>query len=283
MTTPPTTVPPPTKPPAISPPATPPPAAPPTTPPGPAQAVAAAVERAMRPVSAKAEGKVAVAVADLATGLSATAGATGHAFVTASVAKADILATLLLQAQHAGRELTAQERAWARTMIENSDNDAADALYSRIGLAAGLDSANRTFGLTATTGGADRHWGLTETTAGDQLKLLLVLFGDHSPLSAASQAYLRTLMGQVEADQTWGVPAAADPGSAYLVKNGWLPRSATGLWVINSIGLVTHDGHRLLIAALSDGSTTQARGIALAESAATAAATALTEALGTGA
>ncbi|MGA5699392.1 serine hydrolase [Peterkaempfera bronchialis] len=243
--------------------------------------VAAAVARAVRPVTATAEGNLSVAVADLTTGLTAGYGGSGHTFATASIAKVDILAALLLQAQNADRRLTAQERAWAATMIENSDNDAADALYTRIGLAAGLDRANRTFGLTATTAGAAGRWGLTETTAADQLTLLQAVFGQDSPLGSASRDYLHTLMGQVEADQGWGVSAAADPGTAPLLKNGWLPRSSTGLWVVNSIGRVDHGGHRLLIAVLSDGSTTQAKGVSLVESAAEAAADALTDALET--
>ena len=120
-------------------------------------------------------------------------------------------------------------------MIEQSDNDAADVLWAAIGGAAGLDEANAAFGLTATTTGTDGHWGLTSTTAADQLRLLQVVFGAGSPLTAGSQAYLQSLMGQVAADQDWGV-SAADQDGAYTLKNGWLPRSATGLWAVNSIG-----------------------------------------------
>ncbi len=44
---------------------------------------------------------------------------------TASIIKVDILATLLLQAQDAGRTLDAHERALAEAMIKHSDNDSA--------------------------------------------------------------------------------------------------------------------------------------------------------------
>jgi hypothetical protein len=60
-------------------------------------------------------------------------------------------------------------------------------------------------------------------------------------------------------------------GSSFALKNGWLPRSATGLWVINSIGRVTSGGHSYLVAALSQGNTTQAAGISLVEAVAKAA------------
>lgn len=67
-----------------------------------------------------------------------------------------------------------------------------------------------------------------------------------------------------------GVSAAAD-GSGWALKNGWLPRSTTGLWDVNSIGRITADGHDYLVAALSDGNSTKARGISLVEAAARAA------------
>ena len=59
-------------------------------------------------------------------------------------------------------------------------------------------------------------------------------------------------MGGVAADQDWGVTAADSRGDTHAyVKNGWLPR--TGGWVVTSVGKVEHEGHPLLVAALSDG------------------------------
>jgi hypothetical protein len=46
--------------------------------------------------------------------------------------------------------------------------------------------------------------------------------------------------------------------------------------VINTIGVVTHAGHQLLIAILSDGQPTQNAGVAQAQAAAKAAASAIT-------
>lgn len=223
---------------------------------------------AMKSVTVTGDQKVSVAVLDPESGESAGYG--DAAFDTASIVKVDILATLLLQHQKAGTELTAQEKAYATTMIENSDNASATALWNAIGKSAGLDAANKAFGLTGTEGGDGPLWGLTQTTAADQLTLLQQVFGDDSKLSASSRSYVQGLMGQIEADQRWGVSAAAD-GSGYALKNGWLARSTTGLWDVNSIGRVTVDGHAYLVAVLSKGSTTQAKGIALVEAAAKAA------------
>ncbi|WP_329555846.1 serine hydrolase [Streptomyces sp. NBC_00696] len=224
--------------------------------------------KAMKSVTPAGDQKVSVAVLDVTSGESAAYG--DAAFDTASIVKVDILAALLLQAQDAGRTLTAAEKSYATTMIQNSDNDSATALWNLIGTANGLDAANRTFGLTGTTGGAGPLWGLTQTTAADQLTLLQQVFGDDSKLSAASQSYIQGLMKEIEADQQWGVSAAAD-GSKWALKNGWLARSTTGLWDVNSIGRVTGtDGDEYLVAVLSNGSTTQAKGITLIEAAAKA-------------
>ncbi len=220
---------------------------------------------AMASVAVEDGAEVSVAVLDLASGDSAVYG--DGRFDTASIVKVDILATLLLQAQDAGRHLTAAEKSYATAMIENSDNASASALWRTIGKAAGLDTANKRFGLTDTEGGDGMYWGLTRTTAADQLVLLQQVFGEDSELSEASRAYLRELMGEIAADQQWGVSAAAD-GSAWALKNGWLPRTATGLWDINSIGRVTVDGRDCLVAVLSHGNTTQAKGISLVEEAA---------------
>ncbi|MER6162448.1 serine hydrolase [Streptomyces sp. NPDC001868] len=216
---------------------------------------------------------VSVAVLDLASGDSAGYG--DARFDTASIVKTDILAALLLQAQDAGRRLTAQEKAYAATMIRDSDNVSATALWKAIGQADGLDAANARFGLTDTEGGDGLYWGLTQTTAADQLALLRQVFGDDdtSELSAASRAYVQELMGRIAEGQDWGVSAAsgATSGSGFALKNGWLPRTATGLWDINSVGRVTVDGREYLVAVVSDGNTTKAKGIALVEAAARAA------------
>ncbi|MFD3501116.1 serine hydrolase [Streptomyces sp. NPDC058678] len=223
---------------------------------------------ALKSVSVESSAEVSAAVLDLDSGESASYG--DGAFDTASIVKVDTLATLLLQAQDADRHLTAQEKSYATAMIENSDNTAASALWRIIGKADGLDAANERLGLTDTAGGDDMLWGLTQTTAGDQLALLQQVFGEDSELSEASRAYVQGLMGQIAVDQHWGVSAAAD-GSEWALKNGWLARSTTGLWDINSIGRVTVDGHDYLVAVLSKGNSTQVKGISLAEAAAKAA------------
>jgi hypothetical protein len=192
--------------------------------------------------------------------------------------KVDILSALLLQSQDNGTPLSAPEQSLATTMIENSDNDSASSLYNDAGGAPGIDAANRAFGLTETTVGTDGYWGLTETTTYDQLQLLKNVFTTGSALTAASREYIQGLMSQVESDQQWGVSAAASSGTPYMLKNGWLPDSDTGLWSINSIGQIQHDGRTYLVATLSDNQPDESTGIAHIEKVASTAVSALSEA-----
>ncbi|MFC4035297.1 serine hydrolase [Streptomyces polygonati] len=254
------------------------PAASTAPPPDPQQALARAIED----VPGSGDGKLSVGVADLDGPAKATydSDSGDRAYDTASIVKVDILATLLLQHQHAGTNLSAGQRNLATSMIEVSDNDAAEALWEAIGGAPGLGSANATLGLRHTVGGDGDLWGLTQTTAADQLTLLRAVFGaGGSPLSAASRTYMKSLMTSISAGQRWGVSAADSDDAGYALKNGWLQRSATGLWDINSIGLVTYDGHRLLISVLSSGQGSEGKGIDLVEAAASAAAKSFTAAL----
>ncbi|MBO1331742.1 serine hydrolase [Streptomyces sp. VRA16 Mangrove soil] len=220
-------------------------------------------------------GHFSVAVLDVENGTSAAyaSGSAGATYDTASIVKVDILATLLLQAQDDGRSLTAQEKTYATAMIENSDNASTTALWDIIGRADGLDAANERLGLTGTTGGGGPLWGLTQTTATDQLALLQQVFAADDDadavLDADARTYVQGLMGNVEADQQWGISAAGDDGLA--IKNGWLRRSTTGLWDINSVGRVTVEGKQYLVAVVSDGSATQQDGIDLVEAVAKAA------------
>ncbi|CAL9386622.1 hypothetical protein SUDANB21_01179 [Streptomyces sp. enrichment culture] len=52
------------------------------------------------------------------------------------------------------------------------------------------------------------------------------------------------------------------------MKNGWLPRDATGLWVVNSTGCVTVGGRVYAVAVLSDGHASMTEGVARVEHAA---------------
>ncbi|AUH38985.1 serine hydrolase [Streptomyces sp. CMB-StM0423] len=243
--------------------------------PAPAPSADKAVTKALKALP-KPAGAYDLAVADLDSGAQATYASGKGSFDTASIVKVDILAALLLQAQDDGKTLTGAQKKLAAEMIRSSDNDATDALWSDIGGGSGLADANRRLGLTETEPGDGGTWGLTQTTASDQLTLLEAVYGDgRSPLDGDSRHYVGKLMASVVDDQRWGVSAAADDTGAAALKNGWLPRSSTGLWDINSIGRVEHGGHTLLVAVLSDGHESHKAGVDAVETYTTTAANAL--------
>ncbi|MEY9989136.1 beta-lactamase class A [Streptomyces sp. V4I8] len=241
----------------------------------------ATLSRALKPVLPGGDTRLAVAVLDLdsADQEIASYGRPDATFETASIIKVGILATLLLQAQDEGRELTDAERRYADEMIRTSDNEATDVLWRAIGRAEGLAAANERLGLSSTQGGPGIRWGLTRTTATDQVKLLRAVFARgpvasaHSPegLNQESRAYIQDLMGSIAEGQDWGVSAAGSPGSRWALKNGWLQRSTTDLWIINSVGHVTVHGRGYLVSVLSGGNASMEGGISLVERAARAA------------
>ena len=211
-------------------------------------------------------GTVSAAVYDLDDGEELTAGS--GSYETASIVKVDILVSLLVQRNGT---LTAAQKALAKSMITISDNAAATSLFQAIGSATGLNRTNRTLGLVETTAGTNGNWGLTRTTAADQIRLLKLVFTSNTILSETSRAYVSSLMTSVTEGQDWGVTAASDDADDAAVKNGWLQRTTTGLWDVNSIGEVTYTQHRFLVVVLTTSGATMSGGIATIEKAATAA------------
>jgi Beta-lactamase enzyme family len=234
-----------------------------------------ALRAAMAPLAANKTGDFSVAVLDQTTGATASYNP-NETYDTASIVKADILAVLLLQAQKQGTPLTNDEDTAATQMIENSDNDSATTLWDDVGSAAGMATGNAALGLKTTVPGSDDYWGLTTTTVADQLAVMRALTSPSSILDSASRSYALGLMHQIEADQVWGVSAAANPGTQVALKNGWLPVDDNNdLWAINSVGEVSHGGRGYLVAVLSSSQPDEQTGINQASAVAKAAVTAL--------
>jgi Beta-lactamase enzyme family len=230
---------------------------------------------AFAPILRQATGRAAVGVADTVTGLTATYGGR-TAFDTASIVKVEILAALLLNDDRDGIALDPDGQSLASQMIEVSDNDAASTLWDVIGGPAGVVAADRELGLRHTEPDPGGYWGLTATTVTDQLRLLADLTTSSSPLRAGSRHYELSLLRHVDPGQEWGVSAAADPGTRPAVKDGWLPVGPEGWWTVNSIGVISHSRHKLLIAVLCDGQPSFGAGMAEVEGLARAAAAAVT-------
>jgi hypothetical protein len=210
---------------------------------------------------------VSVSAVNLGNGKHVTAGA-GKGMLEASVSKIALLEILLLERQDEGRLLTNNEDSQLVAMIEHSSNDAANDVFDLAGGHEEVVEEQKPLGLDTkiTVYGSGNLWGLTTSSASQQIVLLRNLVDDDSPLNAASRAYALNLLQHVESDQRWGVPVAADKGSTYAVKNGWLAvDSDHDLWAVNSDGIITVRGKQVLVSVMTQHGTSFNGGVAYVE------------------
>ncbi|WP_302176192.1 serine hydrolase [Limosilactobacillus ingluviei] len=203
--------------------------------------------------------RVSIALYSAQTGqLYTRTNAADHQFHMASTVKVAILAGILRQEKG---HLTAQEKALATRMIENSDNAATNLLFEDyLGGQAGLQATFAAFGMTHST--AHKAWGLSTTTPADQVRLLNQIYFSSDQLNDPSRAYLRYLMAHVATDQQWGISAGSD---SFALKNGWLPYGKDQ-WIINSIGYIDGPGaNDYTIAIYTDHNPSMASGKQLVE------------------
>lgn len=204
---------------------------------------------------------VSISALDTTTGRTLQYGAIGG-MVEASAVKVEILVATLLQHQDERIPMDAGDDSLATKMIQNSDNDAAVAMFDELGGTAALNTANTRLGLGNTEIGTGGYFGFTTTNAQDQVTLLKVLTASNSPLDAASRSYALGLMRGVAPDESWGVTVAADESSSPAVKNGWLPvDNDDDRWSVTSMGVITVGGHQVLMAVLAQHQDTQQIGI----------------------
>ncbi|MEZ5210718.1 hypothetical protein MYK68_05240 [Gordonia sp. PP30] len=164
---------------------------------------------------------------------------------TAQVAWSTIKVPLAIAAQRKNGVLAAETPA-----IVNSDNDAAESLWSSLGTdaqaAAAVTAVLREGGDTSTTVPSVRRRG--EFTIFGQTVWALpaaATFAAHLPCLPDSK-HVVTLMGQVAGNQQWGIEVI--PGRSTAVKGGWGP-SLDGGYVVRQLGLLTRkDGTQVAFA-----------------------------------
>jgi len=176
---------------------------------------------------------VAIAASDPNLGVTCALNTTAH-FYSASVIKVTILSALIYKIGGVGHLTTAQ-RNLAYSMITQSNNSSATALWNEAGMGAMQNFLNRA-GMHSTV--LSSAWGLTRITAQDELTQLRDL-SYPSLLGPYARAYILSLMAQVTSSQRWGVSRAAGPGVTVHIKNGWLGYPASYDWNINSLGVFT--------------------------------------------
>lgn len=166
-------------------------------------------------------------------------------FIMASSAKVPIMLTLLTQLEDQGRGPSDQEMYLLTTMIENSNNDSAQALFDEIGGAPAMDAFMHRVHVPGLAPNPD-GWGWS-TVSPLAMVQLLALLQQGKILNASDRALALNLMHNVESDQQVGVGDTAPQGASVALKDGWVP-APDGLWAMNSSGIVTVGGETYVIA-----------------------------------
>jgi hypothetical protein len=162
---------------------------------------------------------------------------TAPTYGLASTAKVYLMLAYLDQVESQNRALRADEVNTLTIMIENSDNNAAQLTWIRLGYDSGsLLRFQQKLGITGYKPCAD-GWGCAELTAGAMITALTAL-QQGKILTAEHRQFALNLMSNIEADNQWGVGDTAPKGAKFYMKDGWLT-DYDGTWLLNSVGIVT--------------------------------------------
>jgi hypothetical protein len=196
-------------------------------------------------------GQVSFAVVDTAGRMRTREG--GRLYPSASVVKAMLLVAELRRLRDLGLALDPATEELLEAMITYSDNDAADAIYSRVGdpgLVTVADSAGmRRFTVAG-------YWGNAQVAAAD----LARFFSRVRKL--LPRPYRRTglgLLASVIPEQRWGIARAARGRWDVYFKGGW--RDTERGELVHQAGLLRDDGRELAIAVLTDAQPSQLHAI----------------------
>lgn len=160
-------------------------------------------------------------------------------YALASVVKVPILLTFLNQLLQEERTPTDDEHQQIEALITVSSNDAATALWDKVGGGEGVGTYIQSLGLDAFDFNQGPFWGNSTCTV-RQMATLLALLATKVILDVASCDMALDLMSRVVPEQRWGVadslPSNAPDGTGVALKNGWYPMSDG--WRLNSTGVV---------------------------------------------
>ncbi len=168
---------------------------------------------------------------------------TNQPIVMASTFKIPLLMTLLKQVEAQGRSLNPTEDSLAQAMIEESDNDAAAAIYAEVGFDTGVNAFLQSIGINGITINTD-GFGYSTATPDAMIALLKALWSGHV-LSDIDRQYMLDLMGHIAADQQMGIGPTAPLNATVAMKDGWIQDSDG--WVTDSIGIITSGSQTYLV------------------------------------
>jgi Beta-lactamase enzyme family len=209
--------------------------------PPPAMPGVSAMSRAWR-FARRRGGQVSFAVVDTKGRMRTRQG--GRLYASASVVKAMLLVAELRRLRQQALSLDPATEDLLEAMITYSDNDAADAIYGRVG-DPGLVAVARSAHMRRFT--VAGYWGNAQVTAADlahffsRLRRLL------------PRPYRRTglrLLASVVPEQRWGLPRAARGAWTVYFKGGW--RTTDSGELVHQAGWLRDGDRELTIAVLTD-------------------------------
>ncbi len=177
-------------------------------------------------------------------------------FPSASVVKSMLLAAELRRLDEVGLPLDAATEATLESMITISDNDAATAIYARVGDEGLYDVAER-------VGMEDFQvsisWGYAQISAADMALMFSRL---ERALPPRYEKLGKDLLGSIVPEQSWGIPAVANAWNVRF-KGGW--RSTEAGQLVSQAAELRDGGRELAIAVLTDGQPSMEYGIETVE------------------
>ena len=226
-----------------------------TQPDGMAAAAIGALDEDLGEYLAKLGNRIGVVAYDVTRGVTYTYNPTRTYFVASSI-KVPILLTFLTQLEAKKREPTAHEKSLMRTMIENSNNTSASALYAEIGEGKGLNAFMKSMGIKGLTPhvyGTPGSWGHSTISATTMVALLTKLH-DGSVLNDAHRALALGYMSHIDSAGRAGIGDSSPKGAKWWMKDGWTTAlDGTGTSVVNTSGIVTLGAETYILSVYTNG------------------------------
>jgi beta-lactamase class A len=172
------------------------------------------------------------------------------AFILASSSKVYILCAYLDMLEQQGRGPNATERAEMTAMITQSDNNAAQYLFDKLGRVTGQKAYLQKLGITGyvAPSTSERDWGYAQLSANGMVRMFMLLQTGQT-LNADDRALALDLLGRVDLGR-WGVGTRALAGAKVYMKDGWVT-GPDDLWYQSSSGIVVTSGETYVISVYS--------------------------------
>jgi Beta-lactamase enzyme family len=169
----------------------------------------------------------------------------GVQYSSASLVKAMLLVAYLDRRDVRHRRLRGADRRLLGPMIRVSDNDAATAVYDRVG-PGGLQRVARRAGMRRFV--PNPVWGGCQVTARDQARFFSKI---RHLIAERHRKYGLGLLRRIVSYERWGIPHARPAGWRVYFKGGWFPDD--GGWRVHQGALLEHGGRHIAIAVLTGG------------------------------